>query len=328
MKYIMLTGHRKSGTTLLHKLFDNHRGLNIYPVDLSLLYAFYPCWSSAALSMEDQKVRFTLVLRNSIYRFAGARISEHVSSFDPQKFIDFFWEVNNIEALSRPGAIITSIAKAYCGYAKLDQSLPFIFKETSQTINFQGMLNEGLDIQCVQIIRDPRDNYAAIKAGVSGYYRKMNEDENESLASVLNRAKLDLELAKVLLNEEGYGFTALRFEDLVSDPHKHMEGLSKFLGVDWCDSFLSPTFLGEGFSGNNHDGIQFTGISDKNVGRWLERISPYEAAVIEGWMNRVMDDWGYKKVFKKSDHLRALEEFYAWYNCRYFYRDSFRMSAQ
>lgn len=327
MKYIMITGHRKSGTTLLHKLFDNHPSLNVYPVDLSLLYAFYPCWSSVDNHVEEKKARFSLVLLKSISHFDGIQVSKTESSFDAQKFVDFFWSEYEIEALHKPSSIIASVAEAYCKYTNLDQSLPFVFKETSQAINFRGLIDDGLEIQCVQIIRDPRDNYAAIKAGVRAHYSKMNEDENESLASVLNRARLDLELAKIILNDPDYRFTTVRFEDLIYAPRKQMERLSKFLGVDWSDCFLCPTFLGRGFSGNNHDGTRFSGISDKNVGRWVERISPYEAAVIEGWMNQVMIDWGYKAVFENSDHLRALEQFYAWYNCRYFYRDSFGMDV-
>ena len=33
------------------------------------------------------------------------------------------------------------------------------------------------NLKMLQIIRDPRDNYAAIKAGVSSYYKKIGENE-------------------------------------------------------------------------------------------------------------------------------------------------------
>ena len=43
MKYIILTGHRKSGTTMLHKLFV---GIELISAQLiSLYYAFYPYWT-------------------------------------------------------------------------------------------------------------------------------------------------------------------------------------------------------------------------------------------------------------------------------------------
>jgi len=45
MKIFFITGHRKSGTSLLNKLFDNHEELNVYPTDISILYAFFPQFS-------------------------------------------------------------------------------------------------------------------------------------------------------------------------------------------------------------------------------------------------------------------------------------------
>ena len=40
--FIFLTGHRKSGTTLLKSLIDGHPDINVYPTDLTLLYAYFP----------------------------------------------------------------------------------------------------------------------------------------------------------------------------------------------------------------------------------------------------------------------------------------------
>ena len=39
-KIILLTGHRKSGTSMLHRLFDGHPTVNNYPVDISLYGLF------------------------------------------------------------------------------------------------------------------------------------------------------------------------------------------------------------------------------------------------------------------------------------------------
>lgn len=64
-EYIFLTGHRKSGTTLLHKLFDGCVHFNIYPVDLSLLYAFLPC-KNKELPINNWKSRVNLVLTKSL----------------------------------------------------------------------------------------------------------------------------------------------------------------------------------------------------------------------------------------------------------------------
>src|SRR6056300_942169 len=43
---IFLTGHRKSGTTLLLRLFDNHPDIDVYPTDLTLFYQYFPYYTS------------------------------------------------------------------------------------------------------------------------------------------------------------------------------------------------------------------------------------------------------------------------------------------
>ena len=328
MKYVMLTGHRKSGTTLLHKLFDGHTELNVYPVDISLLYAFYPCWSRSCSSVDEKKSRITEVLKSSTARFVGESVSYNINSFNPDDFIEIFWNRSDVDHLLRPSEIIKAVAEAYCDYAGLDKSQPFLFKETSQAINFQGMVDDGLDIDCVQIIRDPRDNYAAIKAGVAGYYLNMNEDEKESLASVLNRASLDLDLAGDLSTDYHNHFSTIRFEDLATSPCEELIKLTERLNIAWNESLLRPTFLGHDFAGNNHHGKKFNGISAEHMGKWPERISAFEAAVIEGWMHRSLETWGYAQAYTKKEQRKALQEFYAWYNCRYFYRDSFGVDKQ
>jgi hypothetical protein len=324
----MLTGHRKSGTTLLHKLFDGHPYLNVYPVDLCLLYAFYPYWTTPEFGPLERKERLSLVIKKSTSPFYGKKISESIKKFDCEEFLNLFWEKNNPEVLTRPSCIVQAVGESYCEYAGLDKSLPFLFKETSQTVNLQGMLDDGMDVTAAQIIRDPRDNYAAIKAGVSHYYEKMGEGEKESLASVLNRARMDLDLGWQEQNTNRKAFFAVRFEDLVTEPHKAMDGLVRFMDISWEDSLLRPTLLGEFFSGNSHEGKKFSGISEESVGRWKDRITKFEASVIEGWMATSMASWGYPLEYGHDEHVRALSDFYSWYNSKYFYRDSFGSKSE
>ena len=42
---IFLTGHRKSGTSLLQRLFDNHPDIDVYPTDLTLFYNYFPYYT-------------------------------------------------------------------------------------------------------------------------------------------------------------------------------------------------------------------------------------------------------------------------------------------
>ena len=56
MKTIFITGHRKSGTTLLSNLFDGHEDFAVYPTDLSLMYAYFPYFNKSSISYK-QKIK-------------------------------------------------------------------------------------------------------------------------------------------------------------------------------------------------------------------------------------------------------------------------------
>ena len=41
-KVLFITGHRKSGTSMLNNLFDGHEDFLVYPNDITILYAYFP----------------------------------------------------------------------------------------------------------------------------------------------------------------------------------------------------------------------------------------------------------------------------------------------
>ena len=328
MKYIILTGHRKSGTTLLHSLFDNHPELNIYPTDISLLYAYYPCWTNNNISASELKDRFSLIIQKSTSKLAEKKILKNGNKFDPNIFLEIIWSNYKAIDLVKPDLIVEAVSNSYCEYLELDKSLPFVFKETSQIINLNKLSANNPEVKMLQIIRDPRDNYAAIKEGVPNYYKKSGEGEMESLASLLNRTKLDMELARKEIENKSGKFYTIYFEDLIKNPKKILKKITNDLKINWSNNLTSPTFLGNEFLGNNHLGDKFKGIVSSNIGRWKERISKNEACVIEGWLSDIMTYWGYKLEYTHDEHLAALSNFYAWYNCKYFFKDSFQQNPK
>jgi len=46
---IFICGHRKSGTTMFHNLFDGHPDLDVYPVILNILYGYFPIYTNFLL---------------------------------------------------------------------------------------------------------------------------------------------------------------------------------------------------------------------------------------------------------------------------------------
>ena len=101
-----------------------------------------------------------------------------------------------------------------------------------------------------------------------------------------------------------------------------MTDLSHFLNIPFDLNLTKPTFLGKPFEGNNYQ-KKIDGISSENVGRWNERISEFEVGVIEFWLQDVMNFFDYEFSMTSNKASILYSDFYKWYNCRYFYRDSF-----
>ncbi len=135
---------------------------------------------------------------------------------------------------------------------------------------------------------------------------------------------MDFLSAEVNLRQFPQDFMAVKFEDLIGSPLEIMKKVSEFIGIGFAESLLVPTFVGREYKGNSYDGKKFNGISGENLGKWKTRISDNEAMIIEYWLGDVMDRWDYRKAFSPVESQRAFSEFYNWYNCKYFFSDSFK----
>jgi len=71
MYTIFLTGHRKSGTSVFHKLFEGHSKVNSFPVDLSVFYAYFPCFVAVETSDELRIDRIRKILKKVLAPLEG-----------------------------------------------------------------------------------------------------------------------------------------------------------------------------------------------------------------------------------------------------------------
>jgi len=324
--YVFLTGHRKSGTTMLRGLFDGHKSATTYPSDVGLLYAYFPAFTlDGARSDDELRERIPVVLKKSLAPVHGTEHADEI--FDTDEFIKLFWaEFGNGDLRSR-GDIVDALGKAWCRYSKLDPGkTTVVLKETSQSVFFDELKADFPSLKMIHLVRDPRDNYAALKVGVARYYSKLGENELETLASLINRCRMDMISARLNTTRHPESFLALRFEDIVADPKPPLSRACAFLGWEYSDTMLSPTILGSKNEGNSHEGKRFSGISGENAGAWRSRISEDEAKIVEYWCEREMLDWGYEPAFDALERQKAFAAFYEWYNSRYFFADSFAKS--
>jgi hypothetical protein len=200
-----------------------------------------------------------------------------------------------------------------------------VIKETSIEIYSNDILKWFPESKFLHLVRDPRDNYAALKSGVKKYYSKMGEDEKQTLSSLIYRTRLGLKMG--LANQELYGNTKYRFvifNQLVGNTFREVESICEFMDIKFTDKLLTPTRLGSEIKGNNFDGNKFNAITNKNIGRWIERISEEEAKVIEFHLGELMKKFNFNLKYDSSDSATAAAEFYKWENYKYYFSDRFK----
>lgn len=327
MDVIFITGHRKSGTSVFHKLFEGHPDLNSFPVDLSVFYAYFPGFASSSGSAAEKRDRINRVLTKCTSSLQGRVPVGGTRVFDCESFLVSLHAGLADAQLGSRSAVLRQMLQGFATCCGFQQDRTWVVKETSQAIFAADFLAGDLNIRFINLLRDPRDNYAALKAGVEGYYSAFGEDEMKTLASLVNRARMDFLASETLAERFRDRLFTVRFEDLCTDTDAIMRDISAFCGIAFDQSLLSPTFLGESYDGNSHDGRIFRGLSSENVGRWPERISDREAMIIEFWMHDVMQKFGYQLVHDRRNSSEAFADFYAWYNSTYFFHDSFAGSA-
>ena len=324
-QYVFLGGHRKCGTTLLLNLFDGHEQCCVYPTDISVLYGYFPYFTKEQHSTQERLDRLDRVIFRTLEDL-GQRHDIVDLCLQVRKMRKHFFESVDLARLTEIDYIIRQMVGSFrVGFNKPIERFPVtVLKETSLEIYARELASYFDNARFIELVRDPRDNYAALLAGVNKHYSLFGESEKGLLASLLHRVGLSLRLRDNNIEMLGENrFLSIRFEDLTTNLDTYTDKITDWLGISSSVCFERPTVLGCSTSGNNYDGDKLTKVSHRNVGRWRERISPFEAQVIEFYLGDLMEGLGYKCAYERETSSEAASEFYKWANYKYFFKDSF-----
>ena len=300
-RVLFLGGHRKCGTTMLANLLDGHPQLAVFPQDINTLYAYYPLFLEDEHSDAERLARLDRVIFDDL--------REHLADEADRANVDFgamrdafFAEPESFDPTDMRQVLVRQLATMADGADAPDW---FVAKETSSEIYACELFDWFPEARFIQLVRDPRDNYGALKVGVESYYAKFGDSAGTLLASLVHRYTLGLRAG--LFNRGHFGperYMIVRFEDLVADPRETMSAIADFLGISFASSLMRPSILGQPTAGNSHEAIEMFDISDRNVGRWRERITDLEAQAIEFHFAELMPSFGYACEHDRRDQAR------------------------
>ena len=315
---VFICGHRKSGTTMFHNLFDGHPELCVYPMDINLLYGYFPKFNSVSTSTEELEARVDRVVFYDLVKTAALG-----DVIDVKKLKESFKKNMLGQSYSDVNEVIGSLLKAYSELESKEKKY-YVVKETSIEMYAKEIKQWFPNCKFIHLIRDPRDNFAAIKSGLKKKYESYGDSDISLLFSVIVRNLWGFKMAHInqrLLGESSY--KVVKFENIVAQPELMMRDISQWLGINFDISSLTPTVYGHSTSGNNFSGKNFSTVSTENVSKWTDRITDEEAAMLEFAFGTEMSLFGYETSSSDASKAESVSDFYKHMNYKYFYFDRF-----
>ena len=166
----------------------------------------------------------------------------------------------------------------------------------------------------IHILRDPRDNWAVIKAGWNKHYHTQYDSIDRLLRSVIDRNYIQQRMA--IENQEIYGedrYMVIKYEDLVIEPEQTIRDVCQFIGLDYDRVNLEPSFCGIPWEGNSLSNIKYKKVSDSRLDIY-KKLPEIEIKLLEYYFRDYMIRFGYTPMFKSKECVDAIREHYKWFN--------------
>ncbi len=317
---VFLCGHRKGGTTLLINLFDSTKDAIVYPDDSNFFFKYYPRYATQQYSNDERKERLAeIIVRDnlketiSLPQYSEDTKETYLRKADELADMILASDINGFDTNDMLKLFINGFQKIF--YPERKQPKLWIEKTTSTEIYALELSKIFPNAKFIHLLRDPRDNWASLSSGWEKRYQHFNDNTNRLKQSMIERCLLGMKMAEQNIKSIGVDkYKIIKFEDLTSDPEKHMKDLAKFIGLEYSSDLLCPTILGHPWKGNNFEGKKFSTPSSSNVNKWKERISKEDAKFLEFHFAEVMEKYGYERVFSSHDAQEAAINHYKWFN--------------
>lgn len=314
----ILTGHRKSGTTLLLSLLDSHKDLSIISRELEYPYSYFGFYTEKYKKNKKELIKRLLKINLKL-----GKLSKYSHRFKLSKIKkkqkNFLKNIKKINLLSKR-EVLNAAIKNYFEILGEERKNILVFKTTSQVIFFEEYKKIYKNFKMVNIVRDPRDNYASIFSGQKKYYDKIGLNVEDNLFNSLFSIYTNFLFSKIYEKEKN--LLNIKYENLVRNPKKTLKKICKFIGIKFHNSLLVPTILGKKYSGNNF-GTNIERVSPINVNRWKQRIKIDKQIILNFYLKGVMNIYNYKNdKIKSKKSLKSVYKFYEKVNAAHFFRDA------
>ncbi len=171
-----------------------------------------------------------------------------------------------------------------------DTSKPYrYYAEKTFGDNLETLASAGIEVRLLNLVRDPRDVVASIRAfdrkrGYYGFGREAGQTEAAYLAALVD--EMSGSLTRMRLRADRHEHMWIRYEDLVTDATAVIDEMSRWMDVDLDPEAGRPR-------GRSYRRHATTTSPRQSIGRWRAALSSAEASSIESRLGNEMTRLGY-----------------------------------
>ena len=263
MSPIFITGHIKTGTSLMAALLDNHPELIVFPEEMFLFSklnrikkrgspTFNEFWNSFFNDVQIKK----MFGDESEGLFGNA----DYSNFDANEFKKLCVNSSTDYAITKNHLIVfyKKIFESYLSVMNFSNDKRWVEKTPMNEFNFFYWKHFYPHCKFIYMRRNPLEVFSSIKK------KRSIEDIDYSIYNFITKYKTSNTLADHLELKYPRNFKIIQLEDLKSNSNTVNEIIS-FLSVEYNDTFKIPTKMGKEWRGNSmFSGNKTHGINNKS----------------------------------------------------------------
>ena len=295
-----VAGQAKSGTTLLVALLDSHPNLLVLPEET----AYFPTVLTK-YGPRGRRAQFDYLTKQSLSNvlFGGPCKwgKRNYASFPREKFLQTF-EGAAFDSANAQEDLLVLMVKAYAATLgrPLDTIQRWVEKTPANRNHIPAILTR---FPCAKILVTMRDPRAILAAQIA--LEKTRKTGRFSTYYVIAHWRVAARLAKRVRDGDSPGLV-VPYEQLVCEPASMMEKVCAYLEITFDpETVLTPTKMGQFWSGNSAARINFSQISAEPATRWQRELSEDEIGWVEWHCRDLMPEFGYEPKL----HRRELRYF-------------------
>ena len=283
-----IAGQAKSGTTLLVALLDSHPELLVLPEET----AYFPTVLTK-YAPRGRRAQFDYLTKKSLSNvlFGGPCKwgKRNYATFPREQFLATF-ERAAFDPANAQEDLLVLMVKAYAATLgrSLDTVARWVEKTPANRNHVSAILTRFPDAKILVTLRDPRAILAAQIA-----LEKTRQTGRFSTYYVIAHWRVAARLAKRVRDGDVPGLV-VQYENLVHQPARTMHEVCSYLEIKFDpDTVLTPTKVGQFWSGNSAARANFSKISTEPVARWQRELSEDEIGWVEWHCRDLMPEFGY-----------------------------------